>query len=47
MNYAKDNMYKVNKCYVLLNELENSMDLKDKEIYYIKYKNLLEELVML
>ena len=43
-NYVIDNSYKVNKCYVLLNELNNSLNLKDKDIFYIKYKNLIEEL---
>lgn len=36
--------YAINKGYILLNELNNAARLKDKEIYLIKYKNLLEEL---
>ena len=38
------NQYIVNKCYILLNELQNSVNLKDKEIFLIKYRNLLEDL---
>ena len=36
---------KMMKIYVLLNELYSSMDLKDKELYYIKYRNTMEELI--
>lgn len=36
--------YNVNKAYIMINELKNSADLKDKEVFLIKYKNLLEEL---
>ena len=43
-NYSKN---KIIKIYVLLNELNNTLLLEDKEIYYIKYKNLMEELVNL
>ena len=28
----------------MINELKNSVKLKDKEVFLIKYKNLLEEL---
>jgi len=44
VEYASQNSYKVNKTYVLLNELKNSMSLNDTEIFYIKYRNLLEEI---
>ena len=36
--------YNINKTYVLLKELQNSIDVKDRSIFYIKYKNVLEEL---
>ena len=36
--------FNVNKTYILLEELKNSLDTKDKGIFYIKYKNLLEEM---
>ena len=34
----------INKVYVILNELKNASNKKEKEIFYIKYKNLLEEI---
>ena len=40
----KFNEYKVNKTYILVKELQNSLDLQDKEVFYIKYKNLLESI---
>lgn len=33
-----------NKAYILLNELYRSTDTKDKDIFYINYKNLMREL---
>lgn len=36
--------YDINKGYILLKELQNSISEKDKDIFYIKYKNLLEKL---
>lgn len=33
------------KIYVLLNELSNCIDIKDKDLYMIKYRNVMEELV--
>lgn len=38
------NQYNINKTYVMINELQNAVTLKDKEVFLIKYKNLLEEL---
>lgn len=35
---------KISKIYVLLNEFNNCIALKDKEVYYIKYRNLMEEI---
>lgn len=37
----------INQAYVLLNEIENSIDTKDKNIFYINYKNLMQELEIL
>lgn len=34
----------INKTYILIGELKNSLSTKDKGIFYIKYKNLLEEM---
>lgn len=36
--------YDVNKGYILLKELQSSISEKDKDIFYIKYRNLLEKL---
>ena len=36
---------KITKTYVLLNELNNSINLKDKDIYYLKYRDIIEELI--
>lgn len=41
---SNKNQYIINKTYVIINELQNSVKLKDKEIFLIKYKNLLEEI---
>lgn len=41
------NQNKISKVYVLLNELNNSIDLRDKDLYMIKYRNVMEELVNL
>lgn len=38
------NISSINKSYVLLNEIEKSSDTKDKSIFYINYKNLMQEL---
>ena len=45
VNDEKQNQNKLSKTYVLLNELNNSIDLKDKDLYMIKYKNVMEELL--
>lgn len=44
INLQNKNQYTINKCYILLNDLQNTVNNKDKEIFLIKYKNLLEEL---
>lgn len=44
VNYIKDNQQKVEKIYVSLNELKNSINLQDKDIFYIKYKNLINSI---
>lgn len=40
----KEENYDINKGYILLKELQNSISEKDKDIFYIKYKNLIEKL---
>ena len=42
IDYAKDKSFKTNKVYVLLNELANSIQIGDSDIFYIKYKNFME-----
>lgn len=39
-----DKDYVTNSIYILLNELKNAVDLQDKEIFLIKYKDFLEEI---
>ncbi len=39
--------YNINKSYILIEELKNSIELKNKGIFYLKYKNTLEELNIL
>lgn len=41
------NQSRISKTYILLNELNNSISLQDKELYYIKYRNVMEELINL
>lgn len=38
------NISSINKSYVLLNEIAKSTDTQDKNIFYINYKNLMQEL---
>ena len=38
---------RISKSYILLNELNTSVDIQDKDLYYIKYRNLIEELINL
>lgn len=35
---------RINKVYTLLKELQNCLQLRDKDVFYIKYRNLIEEL---
>ena len=39
--------YNIRKAYVLLQEFKNAVDTKDKDLLFIKYKNLMEELIIL
>lgn len=45
VNEDRQNQNSISKIYVLLNELNNSIDIKDKDLYMIKYRNVMEELV--
>lgn len=42
-----NNINSINKAYILLNEIEKSIDTHNKNIYYINYKNLMQELDIL
>lgn len=44
INLKSKNQYTTNKCYILINGLQDSIETKDKEIFLIKYRNLMEEL---
>lgn len=43
-NYVKENSFKVEKTSISLKELQNSLTVKDKNVFYIKYRNLMEQL---
>ena len=45
INTEQFSQYQINRIYVMLNELYSSIDLKDKQLYYIKYRNVMEELM--
>ena len=36
--------YNINKIYIQIEEIKNSLSTKEAEIFYIKYKNLIQEL---
>lgn len=38
------NKYDIDKTYIMINELKNAINMQNKEIFLIKYKNILEEL---
>lgn len=42
IEYIQDKEYKVNRTYVLIKELQNSLSYKDKKLFLVKYKNLME-----
>lgn len=42
--YTQNKEFKVNKTYMLIKELQNSLASNDKELYFMKYKNLMESL---
>ena len=44
VEYIRDKEYKVNRTYVLIKELQNSLQYKDKKLFYVKYKNLMESI---
>ena len=44
LNMGESKQIRVNKVYMLLKELRNSIDKKDREIFLINYKNIMQEL---
>lgn len=42
-NINADKQYHISKSYIMLNELQNAVNVKDKSVFLIKYKNLIEE----
>ena len=44
IEYAKNKEFKLNRTYVLIKELQNSLKYMDKKIFFVKYKNLIENL---
>lgn len=39
--------YNIRKAYVLLQEFKNAVDTNDKDLLFMKYKNLMEELIII
>lgn len=44
VQYIENKQGEVSKVYVLIKELKNSINVKDKDIFYIKYKNLMNSI---
>lgn len=47
IDYIKHKEFKINKTYISIKELQNSLKYKDKKLFLIKYKNLIESINML
>lgn len=43
-NIDSQKQYSINRVYIMINELQNAVSLKDKSVFLIKYKNLVEEI---
>ena len=46
-NIDQSKQYDISKIYVMINELQNAVQVKDKQIFLIKYKNIIEEMNIL
>lgn len=44
VEFVQNKEYNVSKSFVLLKELQNSLALRDSEVFYIKYKNFIQEM---
>lgn len=47
LDYVNEKSYNANKTYVTLKELQNAITLQDEDIFYIKYRNFIEEINLL
>ena len=43
-NIDTNKQYSISKVYVMLNELQNAVEVQEKSVFLIKYKNILEEI---
>ena len=43
-NIDSSKQYNISKGYVMINELQNAVEVKDEAVFLIKYKNILEEM---
>ena len=43
-NIEQSKQYDISKIYVMINELQNAVQVQDKQIFLIKYKNIIEEM---
>lgn len=46
-NIDQSKQYDISKIYVMINELQNAVQVQDKQIFLIKYKNIIEEMNVL
>lgn len=46
-NIDQSKQYDISKIYVMINELQNVVQVQDKQIFLIKYKNIIEEMNIL
>lgn len=44
INLETEKQYNINKVYIMINDIQNSTTIKSKDIFLIKYKNIIEEL---
>lgn len=44
IEYMENKEYKINRTYILIKELQNSLSHRDRKLFYVKYKNLMESI---
>ena len=47
IDISNEKQNRISKVYILLNEINNSIDLQDKDLFLIKYRNVMQELMNL